>query len=64
MIGTHKPLRASALNIIRVVVLLVPLTIAGSHLFKLEGIFWGRLATDILAGLMGIWWSGKMLSSK
>ena len=64
MIGTHKPLRASALNIMRVVVLLIPLTIAGSHFFKLEGIFWGRLATDILAGLIGIWWSGKMLSSK
>jgi putative MATE family efflux protein len=64
MTGTHKPFQASALNILRVVVLLIPLTVAGSHLFKLEGIFWGRLATDILAGLIGIWWSGKMLSSK
>jgi Na+-driven multidrug efflux pump len=44
--------------------LLIPLTIAGSYLFKLEGIFWGRLATDILAGLIGIWWSGKMLSAE
>jgi putative MATE family efflux protein len=64
MIGTHKPLRASVLNTLRVVVLLIPLTIAGSYLFKLEGIFWGRFATDILAGLIGIWWSGKMLSSE
>jgi putative MATE family efflux protein len=63
MIGTHDPLRASALNIMRVV-LLIPLTIAGSVLFRLEGIFWGRFATDILAGLIGIWWSGKVLSSK
>ena len=64
MIGTHKPFRASALNILRVVVLLIPLTVMGSHFFKLEGIFWGRLTTDLLAGLIGIWWSGKMLSSK
>jgi putative MATE family efflux protein len=64
MTGTHKPFQASALNILRVVVLLIPLTVAGSHLFKLEGIFWGRLATDILAGLIGVWWSGKILSSK
>ncbi len=62
MTGTHKPLRASALNIMRVVVLLIPLTIAGSVLFKLEEIFWGRLVTDIVAGLIGIWWSGKILS--
>jgi Na+-driven multidrug efflux pump len=64
MTGTHKPSYASVLNIMRVVVLLIPLTIAGSVLFKLEGIFWGRLVTDILAGLIGIWWSGKILSSQ
>ena len=63
MTGTHKPLRASALNIIRVVALLIPLTIAGSVLFGLKGVFWGRLATDILAGLIGIYWSGKILSA-
>ena len=63
MIGTQKPFQASALNIIRVMVLLIPLSIAGSVLFKLKGIFWGRLATDILVGLVGIWWSGRMLSS-
>ncbi len=61
--GTHRPLQASALNIIRVAVLLIPLSIAGSALFGLNGIFWGRLATDILAGCVGIWWSGRMLSS-
>ena len=64
MIGTHKPLHASALNVMRVLVLLIPLTIAGSFLLGLQGVFWGRFATDILAGLIGIWWSGKILSSK
>jgi Na+-driven multidrug efflux pump len=62
MTGAHQPLQATVLNIIRVLVLLIPLAIAGSVLFELKGIFWGRLATDILAGLVGIWWSGRMLS--
>jgi len=64
MTGTHKPIRATMLNVVRVVILLIPLSIAGSVLFGIEGIFWGRLLTDITAGLVGIWWSGKELSSK
>jgi putative MATE family efflux protein len=64
MVGTHNPMRASALNVIRVMVLLIPFTITGSIFFKLEGIFWGRFLADILAGLIGIWWSGKILSQK
>ncbi len=59
--GAHYPLQASMLNILRVVVLLIPLSIAGSFFLKLEGIFWGRLTTDLLCGLIGIWWSGRML---
>jgi Na+-driven multidrug efflux pump len=63
MTGTQKPMRATMLNIIRVVIFLVPLSVAGNVLFRLEGIFWGRLLTDIAAGLVGIWWSGRILSS-
>ena len=59
--GAHYPLQASMLNILRVVVLLIPLSIAGSFFLKLEGIFRGRLTTDLLCGLIGIWWSGRML---
>lgn len=59
--GAHYPLQASMLNILRVVVLLIPLSIAGSFFLKLEGIFWGRLSTDLLCGFIGIWWSGRML---
>lgn len=64
MTGMHEPLWASAINIVRVIVLLIPLSVAGSFLLQLPGIFWGRLATDILAGLIGIWWSGRILSVK
>lgn len=62
--GTQEPLQATALNIIRVIVLLIPLSLAGSYLFGLQGIFGGRFATDLLAGSIGILWSGRMLSAK
>ncbi|ABL00231.1 MATE efflux family protein [Pelobacter propionicus DSM 2379] len=62
--GAHYPLQASLLNVIRVLVLLIPLSLAGSYLFQLRGIFFGRLATDMLAGMTGIWWSGRMLSRR
>lgn len=62
--GTQEPLQATALNIIRVIVLLIPLSLTGSYLFGLQGVFGGRFATDLLAGSIGIFWSGRMLSAK
>ncbi|HPI93353.1 MAG TPA: MATE family efflux transporter [Deltaproteobacteria bacterium] len=64
MTGAHEPVKATVLNVIRVVVLLIPLSVVGGTLFHLKGIFMGRFATDILAGLVGIWWTGRMLSEK
>lgn len=61
LMGTHRPLQASLLDIIRIGVLLIPLATAGSLLLSLHGIFFGRLATDLAAGLVGIWWSGYVL---
>lgn len=62
--GAHYPLQASLLNVIRVLVLLIPLALIGGHLFLLRGIFFARLASDLLAGLIGIWWSGRMLARR
>jgi len=62
--GAHYPMQASLLNVIRVLVLLIPLAVAGGHLFQLRGIFGARLATDLTAGLIGIWWSDRMLASR
>jgi Na+-driven multidrug efflux pump len=61
--GTNRPLRGSVLNIIRIVIFLIPLSILGSVLFQVKGIFFARLITDIAAGFIGIWWSGKILKS-
>lgn len=62
--GVHEPLKASFLDIIRIIVLLVPLSLFGSRLMGLNGIFFGRLITDFCAGFIGIWWSGKILEQK
>jgi Na+-driven multidrug efflux pump len=64
MTGTHEPLRASFLNIIRIGILLVPLSLLGGALFQLNGIFLGRLLTDLTAGSIGNWWSARMLAKK
>jgi putative MATE family efflux protein len=61
MTGTHHPLQASLLNIARIVALLIPLSLLGNHLFQLNGLFTGRLVTDLLAGGLGIFWSGRIL---
>ncbi len=54
--GMHKPLSATALNAIRVLVLLIPLSWLGALLWGLEGVFWGRLATDFAVGGIGLAW--------
>lgn len=61
--GTNRPFQGSMLNIIRVAALLIPLSIVGSALFQVKGIFFGRLATDITAGIIGVWWSGRILAA-
>ncbi len=62
--GIHEPLKASLLNIVRVLVYMIPLSLLGIRLFQLRGIFYGRLTTDILAGVTGIVWSGMILKTK
>jgi len=54
MTGIHKPLVSTALNTLRLVVLLVPLSLLGMKVAGLTGMFWARLAADLLAGGIGI----------
>ena len=57
--GLRKPLSATALNAIRVLVLLIPLSWLGSHVWGLEGVFWGRLTTDFTVGAVGLVWLSR-----
>jgi putative MATE family efflux protein len=54
MTGIHKPLVSTALNTLRLIVLLVPLSYLGMRIAGLSGMFWARLATDVLAGAAGV----------
>jgi len=59
--GIHKPLFSASLTAIRVVILMIPLVYFGARLFGINGIFWGRLLTDILSAIIGIIWTGRII---
>ena len=52
--GMQSPVRSALLNGMRVIILLIPLTILGSHFAGIKGVFGGRLVTDIVAGIFGM----------
>lgn len=54
--GLHKPIQATLLSVIRVLVFLIPLSCLGAHLHGVRGVFLGRLATDITVGCIGLAW--------
>jgi putative MATE family efflux protein len=55
--GMKQPFHATSVNVFRIVVLLVPLSWAGSRYFGLKGIFFARLVTDVISGTTGLVWS-------
>jgi len=52
--GIHHPVLSTVLNGFRILVLLLPLSFLGSRISGVQGIFTGRLLTDLLAGTAGI----------
>ena len=61
--GLHRPVSATALNAIRVVGLLIPLSYFGARVFGVRGVFAGRLAADVLAGSIGLVWVFRAFDS-
>jgi putative MATE family efflux protein len=59
--GMHKPISATVLNVIRVVALLIPLSCLGARFWGVNGVFAGRLATDIVVGCIGLLWVARAL---
>jgi putative MATE family efflux protein len=59
--GLHRPASATALNAVRVVGLLIPLSYLGAYLWGTAGVFAGRLATDILVGCIGMVWVAESM---
>jgi putative MATE family efflux protein len=63
LMGTHKPKSATMLNIIRIVVLLIPLSWLGARFWGVTGVFGGRLVTDVLGGLIALAWVSRSLKA-
>jgi len=61
--GLQKPVSATLLNAVRIVVLLIPLSYLGAHVYGLQGVFLGRLATDVVAGSIGLVWVSRTFRS-
>ena len=61
--GLHNPSSSLALNMIRIIVLLIPLSWLGARFFGLPGMFTGRLITDLLVGTLGLVWVSLHLRS-
>ena len=58
-----KPFNAVGVNVLRIVVLLIPLSMLGSRLFGIKGIFWGRVVTDITAAAVALLWASRLFRS-
>lgn len=63
MIGIQRPVSSVFLNAIRVIVLMIPLAYFGARWFGLNGVFCGRLITDLCSAVLGIIWTGKILQA-
>ncbi len=61
--GLHRPVSATLLNAVRVLAFLIPLSYLGARLGGVRGVFFGRLATDLAAGSIGLVWVSRVCGS-
>lgn len=54
--GMHKPAHSLMLDAVRVIILLAPLAYLFSTFMGVNGVFWGRVTTDMTAGTVGMLW--------
>lgn len=59
--GMHRPFSSTALNVLRILILLIPLSFAGAHFWGITGIFAARLVTDLTVGSFGLIWVARVL---
>ncbi len=61
--GMHRPASTTLLNVVRVGVFLIPLSLLGAEGWGLRGVFAGRLAADLAAGSLGLLWVARVLKA-
>lgn len=59
----NRPLHAAALMVLRMFVLYVPLALAGSRLFGMQGIFGAAVVANAVAGIAAYLWLRRVLNS-
>jgi len=59
--GLKKPMHSFGVNLVRLLVLLLPLSLLGSRYYGLNGIFWARAVSDLVSGGVAIFWSVRVL---
>ena len=59
--GCGRPGMGASLNIFRVIILHIPLTLLAVYFDKVLWLFWGRLIADVIAGLTSLFCSGLMI---
>ncbi len=62
--GIHKPVSSTILNIVRIIILLIPLSYLGHKYFGIKGIFFARLFTDASSGIIGFLWVSWEINRK
>ncbi|MCK4980898.1 MAG: MATE family efflux transporter, partial [Candidatus Delongbacteria bacterium] len=58
----HKPYKAMGVNIIRMLVLYIPLAWIGSYLWGLPGIFIGAGISSVVGGIVAIFWVNRTVA--
>lgn len=58
----NKPLYASAITLIQILILTIPLALLGSYLAGLMGIFIGIMISNMLSGTMALFWLKRYMS--
>jgi putative MATE family efflux protein len=61
--GLHRPISATTLNAVRIVVFLIPLFYLGAYAGGIPGVFGGRLTTDFSVGLVGMRWVARVMKT-
>jgi len=55
----NRPIDSAVLNVIRMFVFYIPLTLLGTFLFGFPGIIGGIALTNIITGFMGLFWTAR-----
>ena len=60
----HKPMAALILSVLRLFVFFVPISYLGSHLYHLDGMFWGGVIANLCTAAVAYIWFTKLLKQQ